>query len=445
MSLFGKILLVFNILGAGALGYLAVQTYAKRQAFSQAAMTYNWMLDGLPVDTDELDEQGQPLVERMADSVRDHLFSGVGRQPMATQADEVRRVQGLVESRLGPVQADKLKHAHTLARILLPFADFTLERDQLIAARTHLADQQSVDALRERYNAALRNAKELLAREKAQAKPGDRPRSNEDAFRLEFRALPGLPSDALTRMIADGLPADLNTLASVDLLFDQALERQRQQFQAKLDGIFLAARTGPKEPSNRKASLATQKAEIARMLFGMSVSLAGDDLNDKAARDAQGMAMRRMYVVCGLRVGLDAVSERTEILKQLAMLEDSAAAQERQLFLADLAFLVESARDQAAQVASEALAIADSRQKVADQMALVAKRQADVKAAKEAYADAQARTAERLGELRKMSDELLRDRLSARDKIEELLKRNAEIEKLEKRLRELQTNKKKTP
>ncbi len=441
MSFFGKFLLVLNLLGAAALGYFAVQDYGKRQAWSQAAFTYDWMLDGLPVDGDQLDESGWPVADRMAESVNGHLFSGVGGQPVATQTDEVKRVKGLVDAKLAPVQADKVKHSHELAKLLLPLADFNLERDQYIAARTHLASDAAVAALRQRYNKALIEAKEILAREKKGAAPGDKERSSEDAFRLGFRLQAGLPSDAMTRLIADGLPANLAGLANTDALFDAALETQRAQFQAKLDGLFFAAQAGPKEPTNRKASLATQKAAIARLLFGLSVSLAGDDLTQKAVQDLQGQAMRRMYVVCGLRVGLDAVSERTAILRGLAMLADSAAAQERTVFLADLAYWLEAAREQAYLVLQEERAIIDSRAKVTAQQALVSKREADVKKAKEQFDDALLKTDEQLRALRKMSGELLADRVLARDKIGELLQKNEEIERLEKRIRELKQKK----
>ena len=71
-------------------------------------------------------------------------------------------------------------------------------------------------------------------------------RTPDEAFRLAFRSLPGLPSGAITNMIAAKLPAKDLEGVDIDALFNAALEAQRLQFKNRLDGLFADAERTPR-------------------------------------------------------------------------------------------------------------------------------------------------------------------------------------------------------
>ncbi|MBY0232860.1 MAG: hypothetical protein K2W96_26555, partial [Gemmataceae bacterium] len=338
MSFFGKFLLVLNLLGAAALGWFAIQDYGKRQAWSYSALAYDFISDGLPVDASEPDKQGFPLVRRLSDEDADagkaplsaHLFSGVGGNPVLTQADEVKRVQAELAAQLSPLEGKPREHAYALAGVLLPFADENLERDRYLAARTHLANDLAQGALLKRYREALQEGKDLL-----KAKEGRRP---DESFRLAFRATAGLPADSITTAIVAKLPAKDLEGVDMDKVFAAALEEQRQRFKAKLDRLFADAERTPEGAGpDKKGSLDMRKQAIARLLIGLALGKAGEEATK---------ARRRAYVVSGIKYGISAVSERAAVLRQLTSLADSSAATERGQFVADLTYLVEAARDQ---------------------------------------------------------------------------------------------------
>ena len=116
MSFFGKFLLVLNIVGAGALGWLAIQDYGKRQAWTYSVLAYDLILDGLPSMARIWTSKGVPLVRRITDDVEGeagktplvtHLFSGVGGSGVATQAEEVKRAQAETMAGLQPLEGSR--------------------------------------------------------------------------------------------------------------------------------------------------------------------------------------------------------------------------------------------------------------------------------------------------------------------------------------------------
>src|SRR5262249_17788351 len=97
MSLFGKILALFNVFGALALIALAGMDYGKRQAFAYSVVRHELVLRGLPLDSEERDpsrpeqerrltrEQGDPLVNQLSQKPLEDMFSQAGGNPVATQ------------------------------------------------------------------------------------------------------------------------------------------------------------------------------------------------------------------------------------------------------------------------------------------------------------------------------------------------------------------------
>jgi hypothetical protein len=356
--------------------------------------------------------------------------------------EEVSRIEGLINAELEPTKADPRANAFRLAGILLPFADDNLSRDQYLAARDHLADAAKLAALEQRYTQALANAKSALAAEVKAAKGDGKTRPVDLAYRFEFRNLPGLPSGWVTAYVVRRLPGDLDGLEKVSegdmkKLFAEALAEQRRLFQGRLDGLFAAARSSATGASpDRRASRDTRRRNIAKLLFGMTLTLSKEPV--EAPGKAQAEQLRRVYVVCGLPQGVAAVSDRTEVLGQLYGLTESSVSLERQVFLGDLAYLVSTAREQAQQVRDEAQAVAENKDRKASAERLLKSRVADVEAARNEKKESIEQTDAQLRRLQALSDTLLRARADARDLLATMLEREKEIRRLEKEIRELQ-------
>src|SRR5687767_8024469 len=69
MSLFGKVLAVLNLLALGGFLFLASQTLAARKNWSYAVMLYEVGLDGLPIDKEEVDQQGTPKHQKIDETL----------------------------------------------------------------------------------------------------------------------------------------------------------------------------------------------------------------------------------------------------------------------------------------------------------------------------------------------------------------------------------------
>jgi hypothetical protein len=128
MSLFGKILLFLNVLAAIGFFFLASLDWAKREAWADAALQHKIMIDGLPVDEQEKDLQGNVLFQDLRPQALTQMFSKSGGDPSKTQLEEVRKVQSKVQS-LVSQQENDAKKVQFLARILLDLATTNAERE----------------------------------------------------------------------------------------------------------------------------------------------------------------------------------------------------------------------------------------------------------------------------------------------------------------------------
>jgi hypothetical protein len=122
MSMLGKILAVFNVLAALLFIYILMQDYGSQEDWAYTDFRYSLVLTGLPVDSEEVDEDGIPIVSKIRDATAQQLFQSVGGEPKKTLLDEVARVKGKVG------EADKDKQA----AILGPMARTGAERDALL-------------------------------------------------------------------------------------------------------------------------------------------------------------------------------------------------------------------------------------------------------------------------------------------------------------------------
>jgi hypothetical protein len=145
MGIFGKILIILNLLAAGAFTYLAVTDWNIRQEWAFSALGHELRIKGFPVEgPDTLPSDPDDLVkfDFVGDNVRLSeikkktlkLLVPVGGEPfggveVANQTAEVKRVYVVL---LSLIENDQDKKAAIL-RFLLPLSQTGTERDGLIA------------------------------------------------------------------------------------------------------------------------------------------------------------------------------------------------------------------------------------------------------------------------------------------------------------------------
>src|SRR5215469_8646785 len=146
MSLLGKILAIFNVLAVlGALALMGM-SYGRQMVWEYAVFRQQLLMNGLPVDEGERDQQNRPLADNIGTPTQKDLFP---QNPVTTQKAEVERVRGELQSKIQGA-GDKKKQIYLLARVLTPMALTHAARERLIAYQTHLLDDNAVKQLGER-------------------------------------------------------------------------------------------------------------------------------------------------------------------------------------------------------------------------------------------------------------------------------------------------------
>jgi hypothetical protein len=465
MSLFGKILALLNVFGAIGLVCLASMNYGKRQAWAQSQFQHDLVLNGLPLDEKERTEADVPIVDLLGEETLKQAFAALGgSNPVRTQVEEVQRVQGICNGKLQAVQNSPRAQTYLLATILLPLADTPLDQEYLVACRSWTADDARAADHKKRYEAAFREATRPPA-------AGEEPKPFDEAFRTALRLQGGLPSDTFTSMLLKAMPEDPKKVAAINFsaTYDAIFQAQRQQLENRFKELFAAAIQGPSaqtvvgqgQGGQPEEASRNHRMAIARLLFGMCTYLAQESLSDPAQQKSevalQGVApgtpdfslrlvdtkayqsqLNRCFVVCGLKAGLDAVSERTAILRRMNDYLVGTMAEERLLFVADHATQIEEIKKRADLLQAELAQKAENERKLSVQQELVKKRQRDVKQHEEEYKEMRAQTAEKARELAKLSETLLADRIKARDLIRKTEESYQTLRNLENKIRELE-------
>jgi hypothetical protein len=429
MSLFGKILTVLNLLGAAALVYLAAVDYGVRQQWSYVVLRYDLMLQGIPLDSNQTDKRGIAIVDQLTDDTLQALFRNVGGNPSRTQLDEVAAVRSRIDGLVAAQQADPRAQSLLLANILMPFADTLLERDEYLAIQAHFRDDKTLEALKNRYQVALSEAK----------RPGatGEDRTFESAFRLVVRAQGGVPSEAYTNWIAAKLPRESSAPVNLGALFAEAIESQRQVMLKRLDTLFAAALTTAEQSTSAaedrpRNSPTSQRAAIARLLLGLSNTLASNP--EELLR-----YQTRVYVVCGIKTGLAAVSARAAALREIEAQISAAIDDERTQFLSDEFLLLEQARLLAARWREELASIEENTLNKNKQALTVKSRLADVEQAEAELKAAREETETTLKQLQQLTERVRLARLRGRDLLEQLSQREQVIRQLEQKVQVAQS------
>ncbi len=97
MSIAGKILAVFNVLAAlAAFIYFLPTDWGTRQSWAYSYYRHELILDGLPLDNDEKDNEGYVLANKVSENTKKQIFQGAGT-PVTTQMEEIELVKGRLD------------------------------------------------------------------------------------------------------------------------------------------------------------------------------------------------------------------------------------------------------------------------------------------------------------------------------------------------------------
>jgi hypothetical protein len=127
MGTLGKALIIINILLALAFVLVAGLDYGRRQAWSYVVLEQDFMIDGLPVDDQQLDVNGLPLENSVGPRMQRDLFEKApGRPPVKTQIEEVANRKAQLNATAGNDVAK-------LQAILVPLAETAGKRSEVRA------------------------------------------------------------------------------------------------------------------------------------------------------------------------------------------------------------------------------------------------------------------------------------------------------------------------
>ncbi len=129
MSTPNKVLAILNVVAAILCLTIAVPDYARRQAWTFAVLREDFILKGLPVDDNEKDAEGRPLVKLVGKSMQEQLFTGLS-QPVITQKQEVIDRQKALLAKIGEA-ADAAAKKEIIEKALVPLAQSWGQRDEL--------------------------------------------------------------------------------------------------------------------------------------------------------------------------------------------------------------------------------------------------------------------------------------------------------------------------
>jgi hypothetical protein len=97
MSLLGKLLLFVNVLMAAGFFYVASLDWGKRRAWTDAVVQHQLVIDGLPVDDQDKDREGNPRSKDISDATLKQVAQRTGGDVSPTQVEEVNKVKGKVQ------------------------------------------------------------------------------------------------------------------------------------------------------------------------------------------------------------------------------------------------------------------------------------------------------------------------------------------------------------
>jgi hypothetical protein len=146
MSLFGKIFAILNVIAATGFMILAAMDWGQRERWAYAVFRHDLLVAGLPIDAKEEEPDGTPRVDRLAPNTLNAILPASTGTQVKTQSDEVKRVRGLVEAKVGGSDVPGTR-SQKLARYLRALARTARERDDLTQKMSTPPAQDKEEAL----------------------------------------------------------------------------------------------------------------------------------------------------------------------------------------------------------------------------------------------------------------------------------------------------------
>lgn len=388
MSLFGKILIFFNIVAALVVGWLFIQDYALRQQWAYAVYRQELVLKGLPVTDKEEDKQGNLLFHDLDEKALTDLFKG--QNPVRTQKEEVERVRTQYQNKINGTQA---------VSIVNP-----LEPDKKLDLQTKL--QKLAWAQRPFTVSASRR-------------------------------------EGLDRLITAGNDDRLDDLKGVfDAKFEEELSKMdpakrreaiTDRLQKDWDDEFQTA--------ERKEDFGEKRRLYARLLFGM-VELSVDEESAKAPPDKKAevsrrdlignAAYKRAIVVVGVEQARKELDAESQAMEGMTVAIGAGMANDRDLFYQQHAALVSQLLAAADELQDRRLELAREREKVQAHEESVKVTRIKVKELQDRLEDRQKATRALLDQQAKMEQQLFKQLQEFRDATQMNFELIEEIRKLEK-------------
>jgi hypothetical protein len=429
MSILGKVLAIFNVLAAIGFVCVAAMDYGKRQSWAHAVLMGDLLINGLPLDAQETDTEGRPLVERVGEETQRKLFAQAGGQLVATQEDEVKRVQSQVDSFINGAGAPG-QQLGQLARVLMPFAETNVQREGLFALFFWLGSVDNQKVLTAQVTKAATEA----ALKFRQAPPPGRPKPTfADLFNDQLNAQGAEPVGPLGPAFVKAFVGGAQKTA--DQALTEAIEELRAELQGQLSALFAEALRGQRRSASKGRGLdpSERRRATARLLFNLLDAVPEQQAAPQG--QPQGLADvpkgRRFLTVVGLREAVQAVDAQAQALAQVR--DELAAERTRDMGLFAKAHeaLLADVRLRAHQVADHAADLRRKNEQLNAQDVLVKQRQSEVDSYKAELDASRKQTAARLKELRTMSQALFEERIKLRDATRENQKLEKDLHKLE--------------
>lgn len=418
MSIFGKILAIFNIFAViGVLALMGME-YGKRRAWQYAVYRQELMLKGLPVGKEETDKLQQKRADLIDEQTKKDLFGGVN--PVSTQEEEVDRVKGLLNGKIG---GDKKQQLVAYSRILLPMVVNREQMEQMFAYQTFLQNDQTYQQLLTRLTQTKTIAQQLVKDGKS--------KSFEVAFHEVLAAQFADPPGILGDEVLEILKAEPNT--TVDKALDTALDKQLTEVKSQYEQMFRDAQpsSSSADPIKQKGSNVQRRRVIARLLFNMVSPLLEGDA-DKNLDLMGNPAYKRFVMVVGVEAAVEAVNDQAAILQEIASEIDLERDRERGLFSVEHRKELDVVLEKKDEVEKNNILLTVKEKQLATHEETLKKRRLDIQFYQNQLMTARQQTAQHLKEVRAMSDALHQERIKLRDNSEN-------NQKLEKEIRTLET------
>jgi predicted XRE-type DNA-binding protein len=148
MSLFGKILAVFNVLAAIAFFSIAAMDYSARSQWSYSHFRHQLALHGMPVDKhdDAWRLSGRTIQGDLTENSLKDIYQSVGGDPSVTQIEELNKLQAAIQNEVNNAPDIEAKRA-VLARYLIPIQNTGEDREKIRAQIAAAKTQTEVEAL----------------------------------------------------------------------------------------------------------------------------------------------------------------------------------------------------------------------------------------------------------------------------------------------------------